>query len=168
MSAMTIRPEQPGDEAAIDAVHKSAFPAEDEAKLVAALRSAGRLSISLVAVEGERIVGHIAFSPVAIDGVECGLGLAPVAVVPEYQRKGIGGKLVQEGLAAAKQSGTGFVVVLGHPEYYPRFGFHRASSRGLNNVYGVDDAFMVMELKDGALSGDCGLVTYGPEFGVWE
>lgn len=165
---MHIRPEQPGDEPAIDAVHRATFPGEDEAKLVDALRAADRLSISLVAVDIERIVGHIAFSPVAIDGVECGLGLAPVAVVPDYQRKGFGGKLMHEGLAAAKQSGTGFVVVLGHPEYYPRFGFQRASERGLKNIYGADDAFMVMELKDGALSGDGGMVTYGPEFGVWE
>jgi putative acetyltransferase len=165
---MLIRTEQPGDEPAIDAVHRAAFPAKDEAKLVGALRASGRLSISLVAVDNERIAGHIAFSPVAIDGVECGLGLAPVAVVPEYQRKGIGGMLVQEGLAAAQQSGTGFVVVLGHPEYYPRFGFQRASERGLKNVYGVDDAFMVIELREGSLPVGGGLVTYGPEFGVWE
>jgi putative acetyltransferase len=96
--------------------------------------------------------------------VSSGLGLAPLAVTPDCQRQGIGGRLVRDGLAAAARSGAGFVVVLGHPGYYPRFGFRRAAAVGLSNEYGADEAFMVLELQPGSLPAGGGLVKYGVEF----
>jgi putative acetyltransferase len=112
-------------------------------------------------------VGYVAFSPVRIDEetiAGIGLGLAPVAVHPDRQGRGIGGRLVREGLAACRRAGYGFVVVLGAPAYYRRFGFDRADLRGLGNEYGADEAFMVLELRDGAIPGRGGVVRYGPEF----
>jgi putative acetyltransferase len=162
--SVLIRPEQPGDVAAVHAVHAAAFPTDEEARIVDALRGADQLSISLVAEDGGRVVGHIAFSPVTLTGATRGLGLAPVAVVPEYQRRGIGGQLIREGLAAAARSGAAFVVVLGHPDYYPRFGFRRAGPLGLDNEYGADEAFMVLELQPGSLPAGGGLVRYRAEF----
>ena len=161
---VVIRLEEPGDEAAVHAVHASAFPNDDEARLVDALRAGGRLAVSVVAEDGGRVVWHVAFSPVSVGGIARGLGLAPLAVVPEYQRRGVGGMLVSEGLTLAARAGAGFVVVLGHPEYYPRFGFRRAGEVGLGNEYGADEAFMVVELRPGALPAGGGLVSYGPEF----
>ncbi len=166
---VTIRPERPGDAAAIHAVHAAAFSTDDEARLVDALREAGHARISLAAEEDGRIVGHVAFSPVTIDGSSSGsegLGLAPVAVIPSQQRRGIGSALIREGLAICRKEGYSFVVLLGHPEYYPRFGFQRASDFGLANEYGADEAFMVLELAPGSLPLG-GLVKYGPEFGRW-
>src|SRR5437868_6638418 len=128
---MLVRPEQPGDTAAIRGILAAAFPTDAEARLVEALRAAGRLPVSLVAEEDGRVVGHVAFSPVVIAGVGGGLGLAPLAVAPDVQRRGVGGRLVRDGLAAAARSGAGFVVVLGHPGYYQRVGFRRASDFGL-------------------------------------
>ncbi|HUE73876.1 MAG TPA: N-acetyltransferase [Pirellulaceae bacterium] len=166
---ITIRPECSDDAAAIHAVHVAAFPAEDVARLVDALRAAGHARISLVAeIEGQ-IVGHVVFSPVTVDGSSSGRegpGLAPVAVLPGHQRRGIGSALIREGLAISRQHGYGFVVLLGHPEYYPRFGFRRGSDFGLANEYGADEAFMVLELVPGSLPPG-GLVRYGPEFGQW-
>jgi putative acetyltransferase len=162
-----IRPERFGDAAAIHAVHCAAFPADAEARIVDRVRAAGRSRVSLVAAEEGAVIGHILFSPVSIVGPAgaCeGLGLAPVAVVPWRQRLGVGSALVIAGLAACQQQSCGFVVVLGHAEYYPRFGFMRASLRGLRNEYGADEAFMVLELRPGALPPGGGLVQYGPEF----
>lgn len=165
-----VRPERPDDAAAIFAVHRAAFPTADEVRLVDALRAAGHASVSLVAEVDQRIVGHIVFSPISVVGnpaTKMGVGLAPVAVIPSHQRCGIGSALIREGLAICRQSEYGFVVVLGHPEYYPRFGFRRASDLGLGNEYGADEAFMVLELSPGSLPKG-GLVKYGPEFGTWE
>lgn len=162
-----IRPEVPDDIAVIHSVHAAAFPTEEEARLVDALRIAGRLAVSLVAEEKGQVVGHIAFSPVTVDGIAGGLGLAPLAVVPEYQRRGIGGELVQKGLAYAAAAAAGFVVVLGHPAYYPRFGFRPAAAFGLDNEYGADEAFMVLEFRPKAIPEAGGLVHYSPEFGAW-
>jgi putative acetyltransferase len=164
---MVIRPEEASDVAAIYAVHASAFPTDAEARLVDTLRAAGRLSVTLVAEDGGRIVGHVAFSPVSLAGAAAGLGLAPLAVTPDRQRTGIGGRLVRAGLAAAANAGAQFVVLLGHPGYYPRFGFRRAAEVGLGNEYGADEAFMVLELRSGSLPAAGGLVRYGPEFAAW-
>ena len=135
-----------------------------------ALRAAGHATVSLVAETDGQIVGHILFSPVSVVGAasgKTGLGLAPVAVLPGHQCRGIGSDLIRQGLAFCRDEGYGFVVVLGHPEYYPRFGFRRASQAGLANEYGADEAFMVLELAPGGLP-PAGLVQYGPEFRKWE
>src|SRR5688572_13289980 len=119
----TIQAEQPGDETAIRAVHDAAFPGPLEGRLVDDLRRAGRLTISMVAVVDEQIVGHIAFSPVTVGDGAVGLGLAPLGVLPTMHGRGIGSALAEAGLARCRDLGTGFVVVLGSPAYYGRFGF---------------------------------------------
>ncbi|NJD30904.1 MAG: N-acetyltransferase [Gammaproteobacteria bacterium] len=159
------RPEHAADIPAIRGVLDAAFPTRAESRLVDALRAAGRLAISIVASDGKAVVGHVAFSPVEVGGTG-GIGLAPMAVVPAHQGKGVGSLLVREGLASCVQQDCGFVVVLGEPEYYGRFGFERASARGLDNEYGADEAFMVLELKAGALPESGGLVRYAPEFAL--
>lgn len=159
-----IRSERPEDVSAIRAVLTDAFSSGAEAALVEALRKSGRLSISLVALEGDEIVGHIAFSPVTVAGVSGGLGLAPVAVKTARQSEGIGSDLIREGLSPAAGSAAPFVVVLGEPAYYGRFGFTPASSFGLTGEHGGGDAFQVLELVDGVLPRGAGLVRYAPEF----
>jgi putative acetyltransferase len=165
--SLSIRPEEPADSAAIRRVLEAAFPTAAEARLVDLLRAGGRLLISLVAEEDGALVGYIAFSPVQIEGEALegiGLGLAPLAVMPGFQSQGIGSRLVREGLAACQRAGYGFVVVLGGPGFYRRFGFERADLRGLGNEYGADEEFMVRELRDGAIPGRGGVVRFGPEF----
>jgi putative acetyltransferase len=110
------------------------------------------------------ISGHIALSPVQIVGTThaAGVGLAPLSVRPELQRRGIGAQLVRESLAACKHAGVGFIVVLGAPEYYRRFGFRKASLFQLENEYGAGDAFMALPFKEGSITP--GLVRYAPEF----
>jgi len=93
-------------------------------------------------------------------------GLAPAAVLPAHQGRGIGSALIRRGLEQCRSAGYGAVVVLGEPRYYSRFGFSRAAGRGLSNEYGAHDEFMVMELRAGALDGISGLVRYAPEFGA--
>lgn len=165
------RLEAPGDIAAIQAVNQAAFPTDAEARLVDALRASGRLLISLVAVDAGQIVGHIAFSPVRLSadpGAGEGLGLAPLAVVPAHQRRGIGSRLVREGLAACAGAGFAFVVVLGDPGYYSRFGFARARDHSLDNEYGVDEEFMVLALQPSGIPSTPGVVRYAPEFALVE
>lgn len=161
---MLVRSEAPADTAQIAAVLEAAFPLHAESVLVRTLRENGRLMISLVAVEGVRLVGYIGFSPVTLDGEVIGLGLAPVAVKPGHQGHGIGGALITEGLKRATDSGVGLVVVLGDPLYYRRFGFTPASGSGLTDEYGGGDAFQVKVLRprDQSLSG--GVVKYAQEF----
>jgi putative acetyltransferase len=159
-----IRPERPGDEAAIRDVIASAFPTAAEAKLVDLLREAGRLTVSLVAeVDGE-VVGHVGFSPATVESGATGAGLAPLAVRASHRRRGIGGMLIQEGLAACRTAGVGWAVVLGEPRYYARFGFRPAPGVGLLDEYGGGDAFQAAELAPGALPVGAGLVRYAPEF----
>jgi putative acetyltransferase len=164
---VSIRPEQPADAVAIRRVLEAAFPTAAEARLVELLRAGDHLLIGLVAEAVGEVVGFIAFSPVEIEGAAIegiGVGLAPVAVHPKVQGQGIGSRLVREGLAACERAGYGFVVVLGHPAYYPRFGFTRAHLRGLGNEYGADEAFMVLELPSGSIPANGGVIQYGPEF----
>ncbi|MBN9523740.1 N-acetyltransferase [bacterium] len=161
---LVIRPERPADAGAIHAVVAAAFPTDAEAQLVKVLRDAGRLTISLVADDGGEVVGHVAFSPVTVDGVGGGLGLAPLAVIPERRGEGIGGRLVREGLEAARAAGAAFAVVLGESVYYSRFGFEPAARHGLTDEYGGGDAFQVVAL--GGVPGR-GLVKYAPEFAAF-
>ncbi len=159
-----IRTEQDGDAAAIHAVHAEAFPTQDEARLVDSLRAAGNLDLSLVALVDEVVVGHVAFSPVTLRGERLGLGLAPVAVTSAHRRKGIADELIRMGLATCARRGHGFVVVLGDPEYYGRFGFLPASDWDLSDEYGGGAAFQAIELREGSIPVDGGLVQYTEQF----
>ena len=163
----TVRGEIAADVEPIRVVHQRAFPTDAEARLVDELRAAGHLSITLVALIDDQVVGHIALSPVTIDGTQVGLGLAPVAVVPEHQRSGIGSKLVRQSLATCRANDVDLVVVLGEPEYYSRFGFVTASAHGLRDTYGGGDAFQVVFLSANQPTAG-GLVQYAPEFALFE
>ena len=164
---MRIRRETEADRAAVRAVNEAAFETPAEADLVEALRGKDMPLVSLVAEVDGRVVGHILFSPVSLtEHAHLNfMGLAPMAVVPDYQRKGIGSALVRQGLAHCKDLGCCAVVVVGHPEYYPRFGFAPAGRYGLRCEYDVPaEVFMVAELEAGALSGASGLVRYDDAF----
>lgn len=164
---ITVRAETAEDIPDVRRVNEAAFGRADEAALVDALRAAAQPQVSLVAELAGRVVGHIFFSPVSIASEEsAALGLAPMAVLPEHQKQGVGSRLIREGLGECRRIGFDVVVVLGHPEYYPRFGFVPAARKGLRCEYPVpDEVFMVAELKPGALAGRRGLVKYRPEFG---
>jgi putative acetyltransferase len=164
---MRVRPETEADRAAVRAVNEAAFETPAEADLVEALRGSGVSLVSLVAEADGEIIGHILFSPVSLsDHVNLNLmGLGPMAVVPDRQRKGVGSALVRQGLMCCKDLGARAVVVVGHPEYYPRFGFAPASRYALRCEYDVpDDVFMVAELEAGALNGASGVVRYHDAF----
>ena len=159
-----IRRERPEDVDAIRRVNEAAFGQPDEARLVDALRGAATPFLSLVADDDGTVVGHICFTPVELDGTTI-LGLAPMAVVPERQRHGIGSRLVEAGLEECRRAGFGAVVVLGHPEYYPRFGFEPAAPKGIVSEYDVPaPVFMILELVPGALAGRKGVARYHRAF----
>lgn len=161
---MVIRPEQPDDAAAICAVHTASFPSAGEARLIDLLRAAGRLAVSLVAESGGVVIGHVAFSPVTVETGVLGAGLAPLAVVEAHRRQGIAAQLVRAGLEACRAAGFVWVVVLGEPAYYSRFGFRAASEFGLCDEYGGGTAFQCLELVPGAIPVGTGLARYAPEF----
>ena len=167
---LTIRPEQPADREQVFQVNQQAFGQAGEARLVEALHRSPLFipELSLVAVEGQRVVGHILFSRVAVRAETTLLGalaLAPMAVLPARQRGGIGSALVARGLAEARRLGHSVVIVVGHPDYYPRFGFVRGEPLGIRPPFEVSPgAFMVLELQPNALSGMRGEVEYPPEF----
>jgi putative acetyltransferase len=166
-TALRIRAEEEADRAAVHAVNAAAFPTPAEADLVDALRAAGAARVSLVAEEDGAVVGHILFSPVTLPGHPglALLGLAPMAVAPERQRQGIGSALVEAGLARCRELGCDAVVVLGHPEFYPRFGFVPSVRCGIGCEYPVPpEVFMLQELRPGALQGASGTVRYHPAF----
>lgn len=169
---MEIRTEKAEDLEAVRNVNIAAFGRENEANLVDRLRGIGS-TFSFVAVQSDRIVGHLFFSLVTVEG-KCSknlsiLGLAPVAVLPNYQRQGIGTLLIQEGLKECGRSGFQAVVVLGHPHFYPRFGFIPASRKSLECEYDVpDEAFMVLELESEALQDCSPTVKYRSEFSLCE
>jgi putative acetyltransferase len=166
--AETIRSERPGDEGGIRAVLEAAFGREAEAALVEALRARGALDVSLVAVEGERIAGHVAFSPVTAERNPRGValtGLGPIGVLPARQGEGVGARLVWEGLEASRRRGIAGAVVLGDPAWYARFGFRRADTFGLACEFEAPpEAFMALALVDGALDELDGVVAYHPAF----
>ena len=162
----TIRPERPDDVAAVRRVHEAAFPTSAEANLVERLRASGKAAVALVAEDGGQIVGHILFSPVAFDPpvAVVAFGLAPMAVLPDYWKHGVGRRLVQNGLAECHARSACLVMVLGEPDYYRRFGFERASRHGLRNEFGAEEAFMVFMLEARAHPPPGTLVKYAPEF----
>jgi putative acetyltransferase len=163
-----IRSELPQDVADIRLVHRTAFDSPVEADLVDVLRQQAQPFVSLLAVDGDDVIGHIAFSPMTLASrpdVSIA-GLAPMAVLPSRQRAGVGTSLVRAGLLECARLGFVAVVVLGHAEYYPRFGFLPASTFGLSSEFDVPDAvFMALELQPGALGGCRGVVRYHPAFG---
>jgi len=137
-----VRPELPGDAAGIRAVLVAAFPTSAEADLVEQLARDGDAAISLVALDADQIVGHVLFSRMAVevDGRACrSLSLAPVAVLPERQRQGIGGALTEEGLQQAAATGEEIVFVLGEPAYYSRFGFRAENTAPFASPYAGPD-----------------------------
>ena len=166
---IVIRKEEPRDIKAIRRVNEQAFGQGNEANIIEQLRNRDVLTISLVAEQDNEIVGHIAFSPVTIEAQGSNseaIALAPMAVVPAWQRKGIGSQLVWAGLEECRRLAHEVVVLVGHPEYYPRFGFVPARSKGLECEFEVlDEAWMILELKEGALAGRRGEVRFQPEFG---
>jgi putative acetyltransferase len=162
-----IRAEEERDWAAVQAVNESAFGSPLEARLVAALREQARPLLSLIAEERGVVIGHIMFSPVLLPGYPALriMGLAPMAVAPEHQRKGVGSALVQAGLEQCRKLGFGAVVVLGHPEYYPRFGFAPAACFGIGCEYPApEEAFMLVELESAYLQDATGKVKYHEAF----
>lgn len=189
---MTIRTESPSDVHAVRAVNERAFGGRLEANLVDALRREADPFISLVAEDGGLVVGHICFTPVSLirekdsEGAAepkarslrarkgtmnrpVVAGLGPMAILPERQREGIGSVLVREGIARCRDRHFDAIVVLGHPSYYPRFGFAPASRFGIRSEYDVpDDAFMAIELHPSALADTRGIVRYHPAFGRTE
>lgn len=161
-----LRPETDADHEAVYAVHAAAFETTAEARLVTALRARARPLVSVVAEAEGAVVGHLLCSPMRpVTPAGYVMGLAPMAVTPARQRQGIGGALVRAGLDACRALGAGAVVVLGHPSYYPRFGFVPASRFGLRCPYDVpDEVFMALELHPDALHGISGLLHYHPAF----
>jgi len=161
-----IRAEIAVDEASIRKVNEAAFGGRDEADLMERLRAEGAVLLSLVAVEDGEIRGHILFSRMWIDteaGALEAAALAPMAVLPEYQRSGIGGKLIREGLRLLQDERI--VIVVGHANYYPRFGFSTALASGLESPF-PREVFMALELQPGALEGVRGKVRYAEAFGI--
>jgi putative acetyltransferase len=161
-----IRPERVEDTTAVRRVLEAAFPTAAEADLVERLRRGAKSVIALAADDEGEVVGHIVFSPLALEPLAgaVGLGLGPVAVHPDHEKHGVGRRLIQNGLAAAHAWGAGFVTVLGDPEYYRRFGFEPASEHGLLNEFGAGPHFMVFPLKKNGLPPRGTLIKYAPEF----
>ncbi len=167
---LKIRPETAVDAANVYAVEAAAFDRPAEAELVQKLQQSDVATISLVAWLDDEVVGHILFSPVAVKDGEGGeftaVSLGPVAVSPSHQNAGIGSELCRSGLAACLQAGYELVFVLGHPNYYPRFGFTPSAPHDLHCQFNAPvEAFMVLELAPGALQGKRGTVYYHPLFG---
>ena len=166
---ISVRLEEARDHDQVRAINLAAFEGGPEADLVDTLRLSCSDHLSLVAEEGGRVLGHILFTPVVVESPERrieGMGLAPMAVSPDRQRSGIGSLLVRHGLEVLQKRPCPFVIVLGHPEYYPRFGFERASSYGLQSQWeGVpDEALMVLVFDPTSLPDGGGVARYRDEF----
>jgi putative acetyltransferase len=167
-SDVIVRPEVPSDCTHIREVNIAAFGGTEEAEIVEVLRSEHAVLLSLVAVMDGVIVGHILFSRMSIEtprGSIAAVALAPLAVLPAQQRRGIGGRLITQGLGTLRTMGEGIVLVVGHAEYYPRFGFSTTLAQALESPFPVD-VFMALELSPGALDGVHGRVKYPAAFGL--
>lgn len=162
-----IRNETPTDYEAVSVVNERAFGQPNEARLVETLRTSGPV-ISLVAEVDGQVVGHILFSPIVVEtaaGPAPALSLAPMAVLPEFQNRGIGSALARQGIEACRRQGHAAVIVLGHPDFYPRFGFVPARPLGIEPPFAApDEAWMVLALRPGALENLSGAVRYPPAF----
>ncbi len=167
---ISIRPEQPDDYPTIYEINRAAFDGEVEARLINNLRGTQAFipELSLVALLDGKVIGHILFSWVHVETDSKRtpvISLAPMAVLPEHQNQGIGSLLVREGLKRCRDLGYGIVVLVGHANYYPRFGFAAAKEKGLKLPFEApDEAFMVCELVPHALEGITGTIVYPPEF----
>ena len=162
-----IREERPEDIAAVREVNKRAFGQEQEANIVDALRSNGAALLSLVATLNGQVVGHIMYSPITVGDKVTGAALAPMAVLPEHQREGIGSKLIEAGTQKLKEAGYPYIIVLGHANFYPRFGFKPASSFGIECEWDVpDDVFMLLVLDQSKMQDVSGLARYRHEFSL--
>jgi len=166
----TIRSESPPDYIEIRRINDLAFMQKQEGELVENLRKRPEYipQLSLIAVSEAGIVGHILFFPVNINTgsmIIPTLSLGPMAVIPELQKNGIGGALIIKGLQKCKDLGFGSVMVLGHPDYYPRFGFKKASTWKIKDPFGApDEAIMAIELTEGSLGFGGGIIEYPKEY----
>ena len=160
-----IREERADDVAAVRNMNRRAFGQDQESNIVDALRANGAALLSLVATLDDRVVGHIMYSPLTIGGNVTGAALGPMAVFPEHQRQGIGTKLVKVGNQKLKDAGYPFIIVVGHADYYPRFGFRPASEHGITCEWDLpDDVFMLLVLDQAKMESVSGLATYRHEF----
>jgi len=160
-----IRDERPDDVAAIREVNRRAFGQDQEANIVDALRANGGALLSLVATLNHQVVGHIMYSPISVGDGFTGAALGPLAVLPEHQRRGIGSKLVDAGNRKIKDEGWPFILVLGHSNYYPRFGFAPACNHGIRCEWEVpQDVFMLLVLDRDRTQDVSGLAKYRDEF----
>lgn len=164
---MRIRPVRTADYDAVRQVLQLAFGQDGEANLVESLRTAGCVALELVAELESQLVGQILFSDLAIEtdgGVVRSLALAPLAVHPAFQRRGIGSELVRQALQQSREAGRTSVVVLGHPDFYPRFGFSARLAEPLECPFYTGPALMAVELVNGALADVRGRLVYPPPF----
>jgi putative acetyltransferase len=159
-----IREEDPADVVAIRDLNRSAFGQDQEGNIVDALRSNGAALLSLVATVNGRVVGHIMYSPVSVNEIK-GAALGPMAVLPKHQRQGVGSKLVEAGNRKLKDKNFPFIAVVGHADYYPRFGFVPTRIHGLKCEWPVpNETFMLLVLNHDLMHGVSGLVKYRHEF----
>ena len=163
-----IRAETPDDRRGVRFINEAAFGTSEEADLVEALRLEGAVLLSLVAELEDRLVGHILFSRMWLQtahGAVAAVALAPMAVLPRFQRRGVGGRLIRTGLDTLRAMGERIVIVVGHPDYYPRHGFSSELARALEGPF-PREAFMALELTPGALDGIRAVVRYPQSFGI--
>ena len=162
---MEIRKERPDDVAAVRDVNRRAFGQDQEANIVDALRTNGGALLSLVATVNGQVVGHIMYSPLTVAENVNGVALSPMAVLPEYQRQGLGTRLIEAGNRKIKDAGYPFIIVVGHADYYPRFGFRPANEYGIKSEWDVpDEVFMLVVLNEEKMQGVSGLAKYRLEF----
>jgi len=160
-----IREERPADVAAVREVNRRAFEQERESNIVDALRANGGALLSLVATIDDQVVGHVMYSRVSVGDMVNGAALGPMAVLPEHQRQEIGTRLIDTGNQKIKDAGYPFIIVVGHAEYYPRFGFRPAGKYGIKCEWDVpEEVFMVLMLDAAKMQGVAGLAKYRDEF----
>lgn len=165
--SIEVRRERPGDEAAVRRVETEAFGRPNEADVVDLLRAKCPEGVSLVAEVSGEIVGHILFEPAIIEGDQgtlAGVGLGPLAVLPAYQRRGVGSALVRAGIAETRAAGHPYVIIIGHPWYYPRFGFTSPAPYGVRYKPDHGEAFMILVFDEHAVRAHPGVARERPEF----